>query len=149
MLPDRSACGLALVPSSASSPLTLWGRIRSVMPRRSRAFGDWYYWLFLFGGFGKLKVGGFGSLPLASNSNHGRGALAPASVGGGLAALGRLNRLPPRPSAAPFGPSTPYRPAVPGGALSRPSALRSAPLRSCSIPVLFVSKIFSIRFLNL
>ena len=96
-------------------------------------------------GLVSFKVGGFGSLPLASNSNHGRGALAPASVGGGLAALGRLNRLPPRPAAAPFGPSTPYRPAALGGALSRPSALRSAPLRSCftSFVSKQISKIFS------
>ena len=55
---SRSACGLALVPSSASSPLTFLGRIRSVMPRPSRAFGDWDDGLSIFGGFGKLKVGG-------------------------------------------------------------------------------------------
>ena len=59
MLPDRSACGLALVPSSASSPLTVLGADKvchaSALPRLRRLV----LWIISrFCSFGKGKVGG-------------------------------------------------------------------------------------------
>ena len=112
VLPDRSACGLALVPSSASSPLTFLGArkvwlARLTPVRRTGWLGD----LFLeFCYFKKLLVPArCRSLPALD----GRGVRSRSlgSTRWGLAALGRAspspNSSPRTPCCAGWGPLGP------------------------------------------